>query len=165
MWHSKSLRDGICCGGGGVSLWEKCCCSKKLVADNAHWHTMALEMELSGWGSVSITGSELECFWLASSGFLPSLYLPPSTPLLSQTHSHLQSPCIVLCKLYTEACPSWLFSLELSLFLLGCLSGHVQPLFFNHAEVQSTSLCSQAKSQLQLMSQDPSSSTHNCTYI
>lgn len=32
------------------------------MADNAHWHTMAFKMKLSGGGSVSITGSELECF-------------------------------------------------------------------------------------------------------
>lgn len=51
---------------------------------------MALKLKLSGWGSVSISGRELEYFWLVSSGFSPSL--SSSLPSYPNHHHHPPPP-------------------------------------------------------------------------
>lgn len=132
----------------GVFIMRTALLLKEAVADNEHWHTMALKMKLSGWGSVSISGSELECFWLASSGFAPSLSislppyptqppLPPYTPFTDIFSSAVLLRCVV--RAISWGCLK--ISMDFSLltwphFLFSCLAaspvppGQVQPVVY-----------------------------------
>lgn len=117
-----------------LSLWEQCCYSHtqgRIMHVGAQW---LWKWNRQAEGSVSISGRELEYFWLVSSSFSLSIFLPLATPF---TDAH-----ILICSLIALCCASYslssarlkisedffLWTRPRSLFLHACLSS-VQAFF------------------------------------